>query len=47
MFVLSLVLPDEKKGLEVDSSMFKTTKGFALGATIVIATIVFLYSYFW
>jgi solute:Na+ symporter, SSS family len=47
MFVLSLVLPDEKKGLEVDSSMFKTTKGFAVGATIVIATIVFLYSYFW
>lgn len=47
MFVLSLVLPDEKKGLEVDASMFKTTKGFAVGATIVIATIVFLYSYFW
>jgi solute:Na+ symporter, SSS family len=47
MFVLSLVLPDEKKGLEVDSSMFKTSKGFAVGATIVIATIVFLYSYFW
>ena len=47
MFVLSLILPDEKKGLEVDSSMFKTTKGFAIGATIVIATIVFLYTYFW
>lgn len=47
MFVLSLVLPDEKKGLEVDSSMFKTTKGFAIGATVVIATIIFLYSYFW
>ncbi len=47
MFVLSLVLPDEKKGLEVDSSMFKTSKGFAVGATVVIATIIFLYSYFW
>jgi solute:Na+ symporter, SSS family len=47
MSVLSLVLPDEKKGLEVEASMFKTTKGFALGATVVIATIVFLYSYFW
>jgi len=47
MFVLSLVLPDEKKGLEVDASMFKTTKGFAFGAAVVIATIVFLYSYFW
>lgn len=47
MFILSLILPDEKKGLEVDSSMFKTTKGFAVGATIVIATIIFLYTYFW
>jgi SSS family solute:Na+ symporter len=47
MFVLSLVLPDEKKGLEIDTAMFKTTKGFAVGATIVIATIIFLYSYFW
>ena len=47
MFVLSLVLQDEKKGLEVDASMFKTTKGFAFGAAVVIATIVFLYSYFW
>jgi solute:Na+ symporter, SSS family len=47
MFILSLVLPNENKGLEIDASMFKTTKGFAVGATIVIATIVFLYSYFW
>lgn len=47
MFVLSLVLPDEKKGLEIDATMFKTTTGFAVGAVIVIATIVCLYSYFW
>jgi SSS family solute:Na+ symporter len=47
MFVLSLVLPDEKKGLEIDATMFRTTKGFAVGATIVIASIIFLYSYFW
>nr|WP_299419092.1 sodium/solute symporter [uncultured Emticicia sp.] len=47
MFILSLVLPDEKKGLEIDASMFKTTTGFAIGATIVIATIVCLYTYFW
>jgi SSS family solute:Na+ symporter len=47
MFILSLVLPDEKKGLEIDVSMFKTTTGFAIGAAIVIATIVCLYTYFW
>ncbi len=47
MFILSLILPDEKKGLEIDSSMFKTTPGFAIGATIVIITIISLYTYFW
>lgn len=47
MFVLSLVLPDEKKGLEIDASMFKTTTGFAVGAAIVIITIISLYTYFW
>ena len=47
MFILSLVLPDEKKGLEIDASMFKTTRGFAIGATIVIAAIIALYAYFW
>lgn len=47
MFILSLALPDEKKGLEIDASMFKTTRGFAIGAFIVIASIVALYTYFW
>lgn len=47
MFVLSLVLPDEKKGLEIDATMFKTTTGFAVGAAIVIVTIISLYTYFW
>ena len=47
MFILSLVLPDEKKGLEIDASMFKTTRGFAIGAGIVIAAILALYTYFW
>ncbi len=47
MFILSLVLPDEKKGLEIDASMFKTSQGFAIGAGIVIVTLIFLYSYFW
>lgn len=47
MFILSLVLPNEDKGLEIDASMFKTTTGFAIGATIVIITIISLYTYFW
>lgn len=47
MFVLSLVLPDEKKGLEIDAAMFKTTRGFAIGATIVVVTLISLYAYFW
>jgi SSS family solute:Na+ symporter len=47
MFILSLVLPNENKGLEIDSSMFKPSTSFTIGASIVIATIIFLYSYFW
>ncbi|CAH0997321.1 Sodium/glucose cotransporter [Emticicia aquatica] len=47
MFVLSLVLTDEKKGLEIDAAMFKTSKGFAIGAGIVFIIIISLYSYFW
>lgn len=47
MFILSLVLPDEKKGLEVDASMFKPSTGFTIGATIVILIIISLYTYFW
>jgi SSS family solute:Na+ symporter len=47
MFVLSLVLPDEKKGLEIDAAMFKTTRGFAIGATIVVLILISLYTYFW
>jgi SSS family solute:Na+ symporter len=47
MFILGLVLPDENKGLEIDASMFKTTRGFAIGAGIVIVTLIALYTYFW
>ncbi len=47
MFILSLVLADEKKGLEIDATMFKTTTGFAVGAAIVLITIISLYTYFW
>jgi SSS family solute:Na+ symporter len=47
MFALSLILPNENKGLEIDASMFKTSKTFAFGATIVILIIIGLYTYFW
>ena len=47
MVVLGLVLPDQKKGLEIDSSMFRTHRSFTIGAVIVIATIIALYAYFW
>ncbi len=47
MFILSMVLPDEKKGLEIDPSMFKPTTGFTIGASIVIIIIICLYTYFW
>jgi SSS family solute:Na+ symporter len=47
MFILSLILPNENKGLEIDASMFKVHNTFAIGATIVIAIIVCLYTYFW
>jgi SSS family solute:Na+ symporter len=35
------------KGLEVDRSMFKTSKGFAAGALIVVGVIVALYTILW
>lgn len=47
MIVLGLALPNENKGLEIDASMFKTTRGFAIGATIVLTTIIILYTVFW
>ena len=47
MIALGLLLPDEKKGLEIDASMFKTSRTFAIGAAIVFAILIFLYSYFW
>ena len=31
---------DESKGLDVDVQMFKTTKGFAIGALIVVGFLV-------
>lgn len=47
MIVLGLALPDEKKGLKVDSKMFKTTTGFAIGAGIVLTILTILYTVFW
>ena len=47
MVVLGFALPDEKKGLEVDASMFKVDKSFAIGASIVLAIVAYLYAYFW
>ena len=47
MFILSYVLPEEKKGLEIDASMFKTSRTFAIGAAVVVATLIALYAYFW
>ncbi|GAB3912342.1 sodium/sugar symporter [Larkinella knui] len=46
MIVLGLQKPSDK-GLEIDSSMFKTSSSFAIGAAVVLVIIVLLYSYFW
>ena len=35
------------KGLEVDSSMFKPTPGFTVGAVLIIGVLVALYTVFW
>lgn len=47
MFVLSIVLPDEKKGLVIDASMFKVDRVFAIGAATVFAILLTLYTVFW
>jgi len=35
------------KGLEIDSSMFKTTNAFAAGSVLIIGVLIVLYSVFW
>jgi len=50
MVIISLI--DDKrgtkaKGLEIDSSMFKVSNSFALGAATVILILTGLYAYFW
>jgi solute:Na+ symporter, SSS family len=47
MVVLGYVLPDEKKGLEVDASMFKVDRTFAIGAATVLTILAVLYTIFW
>ena len=47
---VSLMDPESKnntKGLEIDSSMFKVSRGFAIGAAVVCAILTALYTYFW
>jgi SSS family solute:Na+ symporter len=47
MVILGLVMPDEKKALAIDSSMFVPHRTFIIGAVVVLAIIIFLYSHFW
>ncbi len=47
MFILSFILPDEKKGLIIDPSMFRAHKGFVFGAVIILVMLFGLYTYFW
>lgn len=47
MFILGLVLPDEKKGLQIDVSMFMPHRSFVIWAIIVLSIITVLYNTFW
>lgn len=47
MVILGYLLPDEKKGLEIDVNMFKTHSTFTIGAAIVLAIIATLYTVYW
>jgi solute:Na+ symporter, SSS family len=35
------------QGLEIDSSMFRTSRGFTIGALVILATLTVLYTIFW
>src|SRR5690606_23634393 len=45
--ILGYALPQEHKGLEIDISMFKVSRTFAIGTAIVFALIIILYATFW
>jgi solute:Na+ symporter, SSS family len=47
MVILGFVLPDEKKGLVIDTAMFKLDAGFAFGASVILVCLVAIYWYFW
>ncbi|AKQ46725.1 sodium transporter [Rufibacter radiotolerans] len=50
MVIITLLDPKSKnnpKGLEIDSSMFKTTTGFAIGSIIICGILAALYIIFW
>jgi SSS family solute:Na+ symporter len=47
MIALSLASPQPKFTLQVDVSMFKTSKGFAFGAAIVLIILAILYIKIW
>src|ERR1700744_2146816 len=50
MYIISMVENAKglrTNGLEVDASMFKTTKGFAIGALVIVVILTTLYSIFW
>jgi len=46
MFVLGQLGPS-MKGLQIDGSMFRVRPSFAVGATVVMLLVTFLYAYFW
>jgi SSS family solute:Na+ symporter len=35
------------KGLEVDASMFRVSKGFAVGALVIVGLLITLYTVYW
>jgi SSS family solute:Na+ symporter len=50
MYIISMVENARgvlTKGLEVDVNMFKTNRGFAVGAIIIAVILTFLYTFFW
>jgi SSS family solute:Na+ symporter len=50
MYIISMVEGkgrDDKKGLDVDASMFKMNPGFQVGALLILGVLVALYTIFW
>jgi len=50
MYIISMIENAKglrTNGLEIEASMFKTSRGFAFGAIIVCAILTALYTYFW